>query len=82
MPYVPLDCFAIARPKGRASPDALWLAMTAVVPFNHSRLCGGREREPTQGPAQRKLATPRRFRSRIFLRKVFRFSPRISAALI
>ena len=27
-PYVPLDCFAIARPEGRASFDALWLAMT------------------------------------------------------
>src|SRR5580704_3505565 len=27
-PYVPLDCFAIARPEGRASLDALWLAVT------------------------------------------------------
>ena len=31
---------------------------------------------------QRKLDTPRRLRSRIFLRKVLRFRPRISAALI
>ena len=31
---------------------------------------------------QRKLATPRRLRSRIFLRRVLRLSPRISAALI
>ena len=30
----------------------------------------------------RKLATPRRLRSRIFLRRVLRFNPRISAALI
>ena len=30
-PYVPLDCFAVARPEGRASFDALWLAMTIVV---------------------------------------------------
>ena len=26
-----LDCFAIARPEGRASFDALWLAMTIGV---------------------------------------------------
>jgi hypothetical protein len=35
-----------------------------------------------KAPSQRKLATPRRLRSRIFLRRVLRFSPRISAALI
>jgi hypothetical protein len=29
--YFPLDCFAIARSEGRASPDALWLAMTIAV---------------------------------------------------
>jgi hypothetical protein len=33
-PDVPLDCFAIARPEGRASFDALWLAMTALVVAN------------------------------------------------
>jgi hypothetical protein len=26
--YFPLDCFAVARPEGRASFNALWLAMT------------------------------------------------------
>jgi hypothetical protein len=31
VPYVPLACFAIARPEGRASFDALGLAMTTVV---------------------------------------------------
>jgi hypothetical protein len=30
-PQVPLDCFAIARPEGRASFDALWLAITILV---------------------------------------------------
>jgi hypothetical protein len=29
-PYVPLDCFAIARLEGRASFDALALAMTSL----------------------------------------------------
>ena len=26
-----LDCFAVARPEGRASLDALWVAMTIAV---------------------------------------------------
>jgi hypothetical protein len=30
-PYVPLDCFAVARPERRASFDALWLAMTIAI---------------------------------------------------
>src|SRR5271166_2024423 len=33
-----LDCFAIARPEGRASFDALWLATTAPVPTNRIML--------------------------------------------
>src|SRR3984885_389147 len=33
-----MDCFAIARPEGRASSAALWLAMTAVASSKHKTL--------------------------------------------
>jgi hypothetical protein len=46
-PYVPLDCFAIARPEGRASFDALSLAMTTS--FMVRRLSFGGRMERAKG---------------------------------
>jgi len=37
-PCVPLDRVAVARLEGRASLDALWLAMTATTPSKRAML--------------------------------------------
>jgi hypothetical protein len=47
-PYVPLDRVAVARREGRASLDALWLAMTATAPSNRAMIQRGRARPITR----------------------------------
>ena len=57
---VPLDCFAIARPEGRASFDALGLAMTALVRPKCNILLR-RDRETRLGFAGRVILEPAHF---------------------